>query len=183
MLRSVKSTVRHPHCGTSIVANRKPEPLRVSDFSFVFTKNWTPVKLDDKTTPQLLRGIPPDKVYGIYASGQAPENPELLTAARVRVEFITVGGIDVFRRAEARDGVRFNKDHYEVVVDPDDHQHLGIVGPLKDADHWSDDLPSHLRHFEVEKTSDRKSGRLMRALKVAARVIHRLRTLFSARRS
>lgn len=163
------------------MADRKPKPLRVSDFSFVFDKNWTPVKLDDKTTPPLLRGIPPDKVYGIYASGQAPENPELLTAARVRVEFITVGGIDVFRRAEARDGVRFNKDHYEVVVDPGDHQHLGIVGPLKDDDHWSDDLPPHLRHFEVEKTTDRKRGRLTRALQLAARVIHRVRTLFSAR--
>ncbi len=136
------------------MTERRPKPLKFSDFRFVFERDWTPIKLDDTTTPPLFQGIPPEKVYGIYASGQAPEDPVQLTAANLKVEFITVGGIDVFRHAEPEDGVRLNKDHYEVVFDPNDREHLGIVGPLKDADHWTNELPPHLTHFEIHKVDD-----------------------------
>ncbi len=113
------------------MASRRLKPLEFSAFEFVFDRDWKPVKLGEGTIPESLKTIPREKVYGVYASGQAPDYPFAFTVADLEAVQITLGGIDVFRYAEPQDGVRFNKDHYEVIVDPSDPRQLAILGPLK----------------------------------------------------
>jgi hypothetical protein len=47
------------------------------------------------------------------------------------------------------DPVELNKDWYAVLIDPDDDTMLLIDGPIRDEEHWIDELPQRLKGIEV----------------------------------
>ena len=102
--------------------------------------NWAPVKIERDELPSELSGLP-DKVLAVFGSGSLDDrNPQ----ADPNPDRGQVGGIDVYREAEAEDGVKFNKDWYAVHYDPRTPNTFYLLGPKRDAEHWIDEIPTRL---------------------------------------
>ena len=126
----------------------KPKRMTHEEFQHVMDKQWEPVKLNPQLFPRWMRGIPPEKIHSVYASGDNPRPVPTYTADDLKNVTFNVGGIDVHRNAEPEDGVRINKDWYSVVWDPMVPDTLSVVGPIKPEDHWIDELPERLRGLD-----------------------------------
>ena len=110
--------------------------MRNNEFSAVRERNWTPVELVGDAVPAFLSGIPRDVAFKFLASGESNN----------AVEGALVGGIDVYRRAPD-DPVALNKDWYAVRAGAD--ACLRVDGPIKDREHWLDEVPERYRGIEV----------------------------------
>jgi hypothetical protein len=127
---------------------KKSKSMTVAEFERTLSLNWQPEVLPPERRPGWLRGIPDEKVYAVLGSGSIViPPPHADQNATIRGQ---IGGIDVYRHAEPSDGVKLNKDWYRVVQDPDDPDHLFVLGPVRDQEHWIDALPARLKHLEGE---------------------------------
>jgi len=117
----------------------------------ITTKDWTPVKLEKKTTPKFLQGIPDGKVISMFGSSSiAQQNP----LADGNPDFGQIGGIDVYRFAEEKDGVKMNKDWYTIFSDPYNKNQFYVIGPKRDKEHWIDDIPERLKRNVILVSDD-----------------------------
>jgi hypothetical protein len=100
---------------------------------------WEPANII-LNIPEFLCNIPAEKLYGVYVSG---ENRNYHKKGDI------IGGIDVIRKDikdEAR-GFPFNKDHYVIIKS--ENSNLIIKGPLKDDEHWINDIPARLKNAKI----------------------------------
>jgi len=67
-----------------------------------------------------------------------------------------IGGIDVYR-GSTDDPVALNKDWYAVLRNADAGAFL-VEGPIRDREHWLDDLPERLRGIEVIGLVEKPNG-------------------------
>ena len=128
---------------------KKNKNITKQEFNKIQNKNWAPVILEDNDIPSILSGIPKEKLCLIVGSGSAAtKNPEAdgnLTLPN------QVGGIDVYRYAEEKDDAELNKDWYRIVENPDNPDSLYLIGPIRDHEHWIDDIPERLVVAKVFK--------------------------------
>lgn len=123
----------------------KEKTIKPEEFARVQGKKWQPVQLSNEVLFECFSRIPKEKIKGVYASGShASSIPR--TTSHNREERL-VGGIDVYRLAPD-DPVNYNKDWYAVVCRPEDNL-LHIIGPQKDAEHWTNELPDRLIVAEI----------------------------------
>lgn len=107
-----------------------------AEFTPVQDRNWTPVELVGSAMPQFLSGVPREVAFRFLASGESNN----------ATEGALVGGIDVYRYAPD-DPVALNKDWYAVRVGAD--ASLRVEGPIKDHEHWIDEVPRSYKGVEV----------------------------------
>lgn len=120
------------------MANSRVKLVPAEEFAPIQDHDWSPVELAEPLSA--MRGVPRGMLYKFLASGQHNYETEM------RAE--RVGGFDLYRESPD-DPVRYNKDHYDVY--PAQNGMLRIVGPLKDDEHWIDDLPLRYRGAPVIK--------------------------------
>ena len=118
-----------------------------AEFSEVQKRDWTPVELVGSAVPEFLSRIPRDVAFRFLASGEQNAADGAL-----------VGGIDVYRHAPD-DRVALNKDWYAVYADADGS--LRVHGPIRDLEHWVDEVPR--RYDNIEVLGSRKSTDLANA--------------------
>lgn len=106
------------------------------EFIEVQNRDWTPVELVGDAVPTFLSRVPRHVAFRFLGSG---ENNNA-------VEGALVGGIDVYRHSPD-DPVALNKDWYSVRVGAD--ACLRVEGPIKDREHWLDEVPERYRGIEV----------------------------------
>ena len=112
------------------------------EFGLIQKREWQIVELIDDTLPNWMKSIPMDnRGCHIYASGSGIKKVN---------QREVVGGIDVFRDARNEsEPVDWNKDHYVVLKTSEDDKVLLIVGPLKDNEHWINEIPEHFKNVEI----------------------------------
>ena len=119
------------------------------EFITVLSNEWKPINLKNGERPKWMKNIPKEKICAVFASGsyeqKNPENDGNST------EQNQIGGIDVYRYAEEKDGVILNKDWYRVIQNPDDTALLLVLGPFQDKEHWINNIPDRLKHAKVLK--------------------------------
>lgn len=132
----------------------KAKQLTSEEFARLARNNWNPVKLDKILRPEFLNSVPDSKIIAVFGSASLEtRNPD----ADGNAHHQSIGGIDVYRVAEERDGVAINKDWYAVYLEHDQNgdESIYVIGPRKDAEHWIDIIPERLAFAEpssVEKT-------------------------------
>jgi len=109
--------------------------MRMDEFSDIQARNWTPVEFVGDAVPEFLSGVPRHVAFRFLASGENNAADSAL-----------VGGIDVYRRAPD-DPVALNKDWYAVRANADGV--LRVHGPIRDAEHWLDEVPRRYEGIEV----------------------------------
>ena len=115
-------------------------------FSEVLKRNWVPVQLLAGAVPVWLQSIPSGILHSVYASG-GPYALGVYSGNSIPSGEL-IGGIDVYRNAPD-DPMDLNKDWYAVVrVDDADSMFL-VAGPLKDTEHWLNEIPSRLHNVEI----------------------------------
>ena len=117
------------------------------EFDKIAEFSWAPIKLQGSAVPAFLRGIPDAVVHAVYASGTTAGGGVAYSDATIGTGQL-IGGIDVYRKAPD-DPVELNKDWYAVVVPPDDSPYYLISGPIRDDEHWLDDVPERLNGAKV----------------------------------
>lgn len=125
--------------------------MSFKEFEKYLSKSAKPIRFNTTDRPKWAQGIPDEKLHSGFASGSiAPAEG----SANVTDQ---IGGIDIFRHAEPKDGVNLNKDHYYVVKDPEEPDYLYVLGPYKEdpnspsKEHHIDELPERLqkaKYFE-----------------------------------
>lgn len=120
--------------------------MPIEKFEDVMKNKWNPVKLEEGSIPFFLENIPTDILNSIYASGDSITGIAYYDKITPSGDFI--GGIDVYRNAPD-DPVNLNKDWYAVISMPKDKTRLLIKGPIKDHEHWLDDIPDRLKGVKV----------------------------------
>jgi len=128
----------------------KLKQMALQEFDEVRKRNWAPVQLVEDAIPKWARGIPEDVLHEVYASGvqNIPSAPEysstLIPSGRM------IGGIDIYRHAPD-DPVKFNKDWYAVVEDPEDPTTLLVDGPIEipASEHWVNEVPKPMHGVEI----------------------------------
>ncbi len=127
----------------------KKKRISLQEFQKFAPLDWKPVILENKALPNILRSIPKDKLCIVVASGSAAvTNPRADGNMTIPNQ---VGGIDVYRYAEESDGISLNKDWYRVIKDDTNADTLYLIGPVKDGEHWIDDIPNRLVSAKVIK--------------------------------
>ena len=109
------------------------------EFEAVLARRWGPVVLQGNAIPSFAERIP---ACSIIASGQYSNAPHCTYDGRV------VGGIDVYRDSPD-DPCSFNKDWYRVLDPGDESAVLVVEGPLKDGEHWLDEIPPRYEGAQV----------------------------------
>lgn len=120
--------------------------MPIEQFEDVMKNKWIPVKLEDGSIPSFLENIPKDRLNSIYASGDSI--PGIVYCDKIIPSGDLIGGIDVYRNA-SDDPVNLNKDWYAVISMPNDKTRLLIRGPIKDHEHWINDIPDRLKGVKV----------------------------------
>lgn len=100
------------------------------------------IEIEKNGMPECIGSIPKHKVHAVYAS--ASSIPATDSSGRE-----VHGGIDVYRYAEIRDNVQFNKDHYTLVTDSATGSEYIVIGPQKDEEHWTNDTPELPKNMKV----------------------------------
>ena len=111
------------------------------EFDRVADRQWVPVLLSGEGRPNWIRGIPEEKVGYILASGTYID-PRIVEMNGISYSG-AVGGMDVYRhdKSDIAKGFPVNKDHYILVLDAKEDNVLLVHGPLKDNEHWLEELP------------------------------------------
>ena len=115
--------------------------MSFDEFERISELEWLRVKVEGTPPFSWMANFPADLGYEVYASGSnqpnATHSSPLIPSGQV------IGGIDVYRKYPD-DPVNYNKDCYAVILDPNNEEWLYIKGPVKDYQHWTDDLPEHI---------------------------------------
>lgn len=119
-----------------------------NQFEAVRERNWVPVELVGEALPDWAKRIPKTIIHRVMASGGMMTSGVQYHGGAVVPSEMLIGGIDVYRYAPD-DPVELNKDWYAVVVDPQRDDMLLVDGPIKDAEHWLNEIPSRLNGIEV----------------------------------
>jgi len=114
--------------------------LSRKQFQEVLKLDWKPVKLAGSAIPDFLKGSPEGLIHSVYASGTVISN-RLYGEPFVLGNHI--GGIEVYRNAPD-DPMNFNKDIYAVFANTENDLKLMVLGPLKDKEHWINEIPARL---------------------------------------
>lgn len=122
--------------------------MPVDQFNEVLKRDWVPVELVGDAIPTWATGIPKEILGRIHASGTG----SIVSSAAYKSASIPsgdlIGGIDIYRLAPD-DPVNFNKDWYAVVRCENDPTMLLVDGPIKDAEHWLNEIPKRLKGAEI----------------------------------
>lgn len=114
-------------------------------FSAIQKREWKPLNISNQI-PDYLKNIPQETLNSIYASGTFSKTnaagDEPLPSGNI------IGGIDVYRNAPD-DPVELNKDWYAVIEDPNNDSMYLIKGPIKNNEHWIDQIPTRLSTVEI----------------------------------
>jgi hypothetical protein len=125
---------------------QKIKRISSNEFEQVLKLDWKPVKLEGDSIPEVFTGMPRATLNSIYASGNYLSNLQYGTS--IYPSGILIGGIDVYRNSP-EDPVDLNKDWYAVVKLPNDIGYFLVVGPIKDNEHWLNQIPERLQDAEV----------------------------------
>jgi hypothetical protein len=125
---------------------KRIKKMGVDEFEEVIDREWNPVRLDPNATPNFLSGIPDEKVHSIVASGT--RLPGVHYSDKLVPSGELIGGIDVYRNAPD-DSVKLNKDWYAVLRDPNSDAIFLVSGPIKDDEHWIDQISPRVQESEV----------------------------------
>lgn len=113
-------------------------------------RHWTPVELRDESLPDFARSNPENTLYRFLASGEAnnasPYSSRTVPSGRL------VGGFDVYRHSPD-DPVRLDKDWYAVIDPGQNSDTLLVDGPIKDHEHWLNEVPERFDGVQLLKTS------------------------------
>lgn len=126
---------------------KRVKKMPLEQFEAVRRRDWVPVGLAGAAVPEWLQGIPLETIHCIAGSGTLYRRMSYSGGAAIMGGDL-IGGIDVYRYAPD-DPVELNKDWYAVLIDPDDDTMLLIDGPIRDDEHWIDELPQRLKGIEV----------------------------------
>ena len=118
---------------------KRVKRLRPEQYGIIAAHSWTPVKLEGTCIPECFSRIPKGVVHSIYASGTCPGggidySDQCIGTAQL------IGAIEIYRYAPD-DPVELNKDRYAVVITPGDTADYIISGPMRDSEHWLDEIP------------------------------------------
>ena len=115
--------------------------MTTNEFTQVAERQWVPVVLSGEGMPRWMRGIPKEKVELVLASGIF-NDPRIIEENGITYNGL-IGGIDIFRRDRKDEpkGFPINKDHYCVILDPENDDALLVHGPFRDNEHWISSLP------------------------------------------
>lgn len=115
-----------------------------TEFRPIMKREWRPVELTYDTLPSWMKTVPKAQRAHVYASGS------FLGEFNEQYGGPELGGVDVFRDARNHpEQVNWNKDHYVIIRNPKNGDALLMYGPLKDHEHWINDIPSRLRAVEI----------------------------------
>lgn len=128
------------------MAKRVKKKMPFKQFERIGQREWRPVKVVGDAIPDFLQGIPRDRIHTIVASGTL--GPGLEYCGEAVPSGRLVGGIDVYRNAPD-DPVELNKDWYAVIRIVDTDTMLLVEGPIKDEEHWIDEIPHRLQGIEI----------------------------------
>lgn len=120
--------------------------MPIEQFREVLKRKWVPVKLVGDALPNFVKGIPEEILELVVASGSLADSFSN-ESERILSEQL-IGGIDVYRKAPD-DPVEYNKDWYSVVTDLNQDNMVLIKGPIKDHEHWLDEIPYRFEGIEV----------------------------------
>ena len=134
------------------MSRKRFKQLSLNEFQTVLNYDWQPVRLTASTIPDFLGNVP-DVIHSVYASGTA-------ISENLYNEPLTLGnhiaGIEVYRNAPD-DPVKFNKDVYAVFANKDDDLVLLVRGPIKDKEHWINEIPERLDGVEILLPPDKST--------------------------
>ena len=119
--------------------------LSRNQFQEVLKLNWKPVKLTGGAIPNFLKSAPDGLIHAVYASGTVIS--EYLYDKSLMLGN-HIGGIEVYRNA-LDDPVNFNKDVYAVFANTDNDLKLLVLGPIKDREHWINEIPDRLDGVDI----------------------------------
>lgn len=132
----------------------KKKRMNKAEFEKIAERQWVPVRLIGDGMPAWMRGIPAEKCPLVLASGT------FIDSRIVEHDGITysgvVGGMDIYRYDEkdVQRGYPINKDHYFIVLDPENDDALLVYGPLKDNEHWLGELPMLPDNITIIESSE-----------------------------
>ena len=129
--------------------------LSLKQFQEVLNLNWKPVKLTGGAIPDFLKGSPEGLIHSIYASGTMISNQQY---GQPLVLGNHIGGIEVYRNAPD-DPMKLNKDVYAVFANTDDNLKLLVLGPIKDKEHWINEIPARLDGVDILLPPDSDDGK------------------------
>lgn len=119
--------------------------LSFKQFHEIQKRKWEPVKLIGDAIPDFLMSAPEGLIHSVYASGTVISEHlynETLTLGN------HIGGIEVYRNAPD-DPVNLNKDVYAVFANTENDLMLLVYGPMKDKEHWIDEIPDRLDGVDI----------------------------------
>ena len=133
----------------------KRKKMSKAEFAKVAERQWVPVLLIGDGRPDWIKGIPEEKLDMVLISG-AFIDPRIVEHNGVTYSGV-VGGMDIYRQDvnDVEKGYPINRDHYIIVLDPQNDNALLVNGPLKDNEHWlkeSPNLPAGI--IVIESTQD-----------------------------
>ena len=119
----------------------KTKQMDKVEFAKVANRDWARAKLVGYGRPLWMKNIPDEIVEFVLASGTFVD-PRLVEFNGTTYSG-AIGGIDVYRydQDDLSKGYPYNKDHYIIVLDPSNNDALLVHGPLKDHEHWIEELP------------------------------------------
>ena len=134
---------------------KRAKKMPREEFEEVMQREWHPVELTGDAIPTFLQGIPEERLHKIVASGVPVSG--MVYKSEIIPSGNLIGGIDVYRNAPD-DPVELNKDWYAVIRVPHTDTLLLVEGPIKDEEHWIDEVPRRLNGAEIlgipKKTND-----------------------------
>jgi hypothetical protein len=126
----------------------KIKKMPLKEFEEILKRDWVPLQLAGDKIPEWAQSIPEGVMGYAYASGTCNPDPQTIHKSKMISSGELIGGIDIYRLAPD-DPVELNKDWYAVVRCPDDPTVLLVDGPIKDAEHWLNDIPERLKGAEI----------------------------------
>lgn len=119
------------------------------EFERIAERNWVPLQLAGDTKPDWMANIPTEITPRVMASGCFID-PRIVECEGITYSGV-IGGLDIFRcdHKDLEKGYPINKDHYIIVIDPQNENTLLVHGPFRDNEHWLRNLPNLPDNIEV----------------------------------
>ena len=115
-------------------------------FLEIMKRDWVPVQVTGGAIPPFLQHIPSDILHSVCASG-GPYTDSVYSGGAIPAGEL-LGGIDVYRNAPD-DPVALNKDWFAVIRTTESDPVFLVAGPLKDIEHWLNEIPVRLANVEI----------------------------------
>lgn len=134
---------------------KRVKMISMEQFKEVMDRNWVPVELVGDALPDFAAGIPAERLHSFLASGQyqcsVAYKSTMIPSGHL------IGGIDVYRNAPD-DPVALNKDWYAVVSSDQDDTMFLVDGPIKDDEHWIDEIPKRYAGVKIVGVPKKERG-------------------------